>query len=72
MIYTTNWNKKLNRAIHKIGKVRNSFLSSENTMNLICAFKMDFKKNVYRYPITNFIVIKDKLDIMLTNASLNT
>jgi putative transposase len=65
MIYTTNWIERLNKAIRKTEKVRNSFPNPNSAMNLICAFLMEYEKDVYRYKITSFLPIQDKLDILL-------
>ena len=65
MIYTTNWIERLNKAIRKTEKVRNSFPNPDSAMNLICAFLMEYEKDVYRYKITSFLPIQDKLDLML-------
>ena len=65
MIYTTNWMERLNKAIRKTEKVRNSFPNPDSAMNLICAFLMEFQNDTYRYKITSFLSIQDKLDRML-------
>lgn len=65
MIYTTNWIERLNKAIRKTEKVRNSFPNPDSAMNLICAFLMEFQNDTYRYKITSFLSIQDKLDRML-------
>lgn len=69
LLYTTNWNERLNKAIRKTEKVRNSFPSPNSAMNLICAYLMDFEKNVYKYPITNFLGVQDELDHLLETVS---
>lgn len=65
MIYTTNWNERLNKGIRKTQSVRNSFPNVDSALNLVGAYLMDFEKRVYRYPVTSFIQVQDELDYML-------
>ncbi|MDH5717943.1 MAG: transposase [Spirochaetia bacterium] len=65
---TTIWNERLNKAVRKTEKVRNSFPNPESALNLICAFLMDFEKNVYKYPITSFISVQDTLNKMFEDG----
>jgi len=65
MVYTTNWNERLNKGIRKTQSVRNSFPNVDSALNLVGAYLMDFEKRVYRYPVTSFIQIQDELDYML-------
>ncbi len=66
MIYTTNWIERLNKGVRRTQKVRNSFPNPESALNLIGAYLMDFEKRVYKYPVTSFIRVQDKLNYMLT------
>ena len=68
MIYTTNWVERLNKGIRKTQRVRNSFPSSESALNLICAFLMEFEKNVYTHPVTSFLAVQNELDILLEQS----
>jgi putative transposase len=68
MIYTTNWIERLNKAIRKTEKVRNSFPNPDSALNLICAFLIDFEKNVYKYPVTAFMPIQAVLENFLENG----
>lgn len=65
MIYTTNWIERLNKSIRKTEKVRNSFPNPDSALNLICAFLMDYEKDVYRHKISSFLPVQDKLDHLL-------
>jgi len=67
MIYTTNWIERLNKHLRKTLRVRNSFPNPDSAINLICASLMDFENKVYDYPVTSFLIVKDKLDFMLKN-----
>lgn len=67
MIYTTNWIERLNKHLRKTLRVRNSFPTPDSAINLICASLMDFENKVYDYPVTSFLIVKDKLDFMLKN-----
>lgn len=68
MIYTTNWNERLNKGIRKTQSVRNSFPNVDSALNLVGAYLIDFEKRVYRYPVTSFIQVQDELDYMLANC----
>ncbi|MES0489258.1 MAG: transposase, partial [Leptospirales bacterium] len=68
MIYTTNWVERLNKVIRKTEKVRNSFPNPDSALNLICAMLMEFEKDVYRYPVTSFLSVQDKLDDLLKDG----
>ena len=72
MIYSTNWVERLNKTIRKTEKVRNSFPSPDSALNLICAMLMEFEKNVYSYPITSFLSVKDDLDILIKDGLSDT
>jgi len=68
MIYTTNWNERLNKGIRKTQSVRNSFPNIDSALNLVGAYLIDFEKRVYRYPVTSFVQVQDDLDYMLANC----
>lgn len=68
MIYTTNWNERLNKGIRKTQSVRNSFPNVDSALNLVGAYLMDFEKRVYRYPVTSFIQVQEDLDCMLADC----
>lgn len=68
MIYTTNWIERLNKAIRKTERVRNSFPNPDSALNLICAFLIDFEKNVYKYPVTAFLPFQAVLENFLENG----
>ncbi len=68
MVYTTNWNERLNKGIRKTQSVRNSFPNVESALNLVGAYLMDFEKRVYNYPVTSFMQVQDDLDSMLANC----
>lgn len=67
MIYTTNWIERLNKTVRRTIKIRNSFPNPESAMYLISASLIDFEENVYKYPVTSFLIVKDELNSMLTN-----
>jgi len=62
MIYTTNWIERLNRNIRRTEKIRMSFPNPESALNLICANLMELEERVYKYPITSFLPVQNKLD----------
>jgi transposase-like protein len=62
MIYTTNWIERLNRNIRRTEKLRMSFPNPESALNLICANLMELEERVYKYPITSFKPVQNKLD----------
>lgn len=68
MIYTTNWIERLNKGIRRTLKIRNSFPNPESALNLIGAYLMDFENRVYKYPVTSFIEVQDRLNIFLENC----
>lgn len=64
MIYTTNWIERLNKTVKRTTKIRNSFPNPDSALNLISATLMDVEQNVYKYPVTSFIKVRDQLDSM--------
>jgi transposase-like protein len=72
MIYTTNWIERLNKSIRRTIKIRNSFPNPESAINLICSSLIEFEENVYKYPVTSFLEVQDKLEQMLLNSVQQT
>lgn len=68
MIYTTNWNERLNKGIRKTQSVRNSFPNVDSALNLVGAYLMDFEKRVYKHPVTSFMQVQDELNNMLADC----
>ena len=64
MIYTTNWIERLNKEIRKVVKNKNSFPDENSALMLIWSKIIDFEEKTYKYPITSFIGIRDKLNDM--------
>ena len=49
---------------------RSNFLGipRKSALNLICAFLMEFEKNVYTHPVTSFLAVQNELDILLEQS----